>query len=527
MKNIAGIILGIIYSLGPLSAQLSPGDLSEPHAHLEGLSNCTKCHVLGNKISSEKCLACHTEIQQRITLQKGYHVSSDVKGKECFSCHSEHNGKNFQLIRIDITKFDHTLTGYSLSVPHSKKNCKDCHNTGYITDQMIKSKKITYMGLKTECLNCHADYHQQTLSSSCLTCHNQETFRPATKFNHSDARFKLEGKHKNVDCLKCHKVEVFNGKKFQEFRGVVYSGCASCHKDPHQNKFGRNCEQCHSEASFLAVKTVNNFDHSKTNFKLEEKHLDVTCKVCHKTKLTEPLKYNLCNDCHTDYHEGQFAKNGISPDCSKCHSVKGFDKFSYTTEQHKFGAFPLTGAHAAVPCFECHKKQEKWSFRFIGLNCKDCHPDVHQTYIQTKYYPEANCRICHVETRWADINFDHSKTGFILTGAHIGQDCRKCHFMTDSKGIVHQKFSGLTGNCTGCHTDNHYGQFEINDITDCTRCHGTDNWKVSGFDHSKTEFKLDGEHIRVPCSKCHKKEQEGFVNYVKYKLKDYKCESCH
>ena len=145
MKNIAGIILGIIYSLGPLSAQLSPGDLSEPHAHLEGLSNCTKCHVLGNKISSEKCLACHTEIQQRITLQKGYHVSSDVKGKECFSCHSEHNGKNFQLIRIDITKFDHTLTGYSLSVPHSKKNCKDCHNTGYITDQMIKSKKITYM----------------------------------------------------------------------------------------------------------------------------------------------------------------------------------------------------------------------------------------------------------------------------------------------------------------------------------------------------------------------------------------------
>ena len=61
----------------------------------------------------------------------------------------------------------------------------------------------------------------------------------------------------------------------------------------------------------------------------------------------------------------------------------------------------------------------------MGLDCKDCHTDIHKTFIQTKYYPEANCRICHTETRWADVGFDHSKTGFVLTGAHIGTGLQK------------------------------------------------------------------------------------------------------
>ena len=61
---------------------------------------------------------------------------------------------------------------------------------------------------------------------------------------------------------------------------------------------------------------------------------------------------------------------------------------------------------------------------------------------QPKYYPEANCKICHNEDRWADVTFDHSKTDFKLTGAHAGQDCRACHFKKDTDGIVKQKFSG-------------------------------------------------------------------------------------
>jgi hypothetical protein len=526
-EKIFCVVILMLLSFYKLTAQLSPGDLAGPHAHLEGISNCTQCHILGNKVSNEKCLGCHNEIKERITLKKGYHISADVNGKQCIACHSDHNGKNFQLIRLDIAKFDHNLTGYSLSVPHSKKECKDCHNTKYIADQKIKNKKFTYLGAGTECLSCHADYHQKTLSSSCLNCHNPDTFKPATKFNHTDTKFPLVGKHINVDCIKCHKVEMTGGKKFQQFQGIVFTNCTSCHKDPHQNKFGQNCSQCHNEDSFKAVKVSKTFDHSKTDFKLVDKHLTVSCQACHKTKFTDPLKHDRCVDCHTDYHKKQFVKNGIAPDCSQCHDVKGFKLFSYTIEQHKTGTFPLQGAHEATSCIDCHRKQTEWNFKGIGINCKDCHKDIHQTIIQPKYYPEANCKICHSENRWSDITFNHSITDFNLTGAHVRQECRTCHFKKDSDGNVKQKFSGLAKSCTECHIDNHFKQFEKNGITNCIECHDTENWKASKFNHNNTAFKLDGKHVNVACAKCHKPQQDGSNFYVKYKLKEFRCESCH
>jgi hypothetical protein len=526
-KHISGVLFVMLLSILKATAQISPGDLSSPHAHLEGISNCTKCHVLGNKVSDEKCLICHTEIKDRITQQKGYHVSSDVKGKQCIVCHNDHHGKNFQLIRMDTAKFNHVLTGYSLSVPHAKKGCKDCHDTKFIADQKIKDKKFTYLGVSTECLNCHTDYHRKTLSSACLNCHTPDAFKPAPKFNHANTKFQLVGKHKNVDCLKCHKVEMTDGKKFQEFTGIQYANCTNCHKDPHQNKYGQNCRQCHSEESFQAVKGINNFDHNKTDFKLEGKHVGVTCTACHKTKFTDPLKFKLCTDCHTDYHNNQFVKSGVSPDCSQCHSVNGFTLFSYTIDQHNLGTFPLKGAHVATSCLECHKKQTKWNFRGIGINCKDCHKDIHQPFITTKFYPEANCKICHNESRWDDVSFNHSQTDFELTGAHIKLGCKACHITTDSKGSVQQKFSDLSKECANCHADKHFKQFERNGIMTCTECHNTDNWKASKFDHNNTAFKLDGKHINVPCAKCHKPQQEGTYFYVKYKLKVFTCESCH
>ncbi len=507
--------------------QISPGELSEPHSHLSGLSNCTQCHVLGNKVSGEKCLACHTEISSRITNQKGYHSSSDVKGKQCSECHSEHNGKNFRLVRLDPATFDHNLTGYALSVPHGKQDCRTCHASKNITDQKLKSKKNTFLGIRTDCLTCHADYHLRTLSSECKNCHNQDSFVPATGFSHDKAKFRLAGKHKSVDCQKCHKIQITDGLKFQQFRGIQYNNCTSCHKDPHQNQFGQTCRQCHSEESFHIVKGIKDFDHDKTGFRLEEKHQIVTCKSCHKNNYTDPLKHDRCADCHADYHNRQFIKNGVAPDCSSCHTVKGFAGFTFTPDRHNMGSFPLRGAHIAIPCYECHKKQDKWSFRDIGINCKDCHSDIHQSFIQEKYYPGGSCRTCHAETRWNEVAFDHSQTNFDLTGAHAKQKCRSCHFGESVNGISGQRFMGLSEECSDCHSDNHFNQFAKNGKTDCTSCHDTGSWQATRFDHDNTEFRLDGKHENVQCSKCHKTIQSETKTYVEYKLKEFKCESCH
>jgi hypothetical protein len=328
--------------------------------------------------------------------------------------------------------------------------------------------------------------------------------------------------------------KIANGKKSQVFQTSRFT-CSDCHKDPHSNKFGVNCSQCHNEDSFQIVKGVKDFDHNKTDYKLEEKHLTVDCKTCHKTKFTDPLKFKLCTDCHTDYHNNQFVKNGVSPDCSQCHTLKGFTLFSYSIDQHNQSVYPLIGAHLAVPCNDCHKKQKDWNFRNIGLACKDCHTDIHKAFIPAKNYPEANCKNCHNENSWADVSFDHSTTDFSLTGAHLKAICRDCHLTTDSQGIINrdakgiivQKFSDLSKDCSSCHPDKHNKQFEKNGITTCTECHDTNSWNVSKFDHNKAAFKLDGKHINVPCIKCHKPQQEGSSIIVTYKIKDYKCESCH
>lgn len=518
----------ILFSVQNLSGQISPGELSNPHAHLEGISNCTKCHVLGDKVSNEKCLKCHEDIQIRIIYKKGYHSSSEVNGKECIICHSEHNGKKFKLIRLDTLNFNHAPTGYVLSVPHSKKKCSDCHNSKYIEDLKLKFKKGTYLGLGSDCLNCHDDYHMRTLSNICLNCHVPESFIPALNFNHSSANFKLAGKHRVVDCVKCHKVQMVDGRKYQQFKGLTYTNCTSCHNDPHHNQFGQNCRQCHSEESFQIISGLKNFDHNKTNYKLEGKHFIVNCKECHKGKFTEPLKYSRCSDCHSDYHNGQLkTSGGYNPDCSECHSLKGFNLFSFSIDQHNQGAFPLVGSHLAIPCYECHKKQEKWNFRSIGKRCSECHSDIHQGIIPTKYYPDSDCKSCHNENRWNQITFDHSKTEFKLTGGHNKTDCRACHFRSSNEYVGKQVFSGLLKDCGLCHKDNHFTQFEKNGITDCNECHNTENWKASLFDHNKTSFKLDGKHEGLTCNKCHKSQQEGSVIYVKYKIKDFRCESCH
>ena len=99
-------------------SQLSPGKLSEPHAHLEGLSNCTQCHSLGDRVPDDKCLSCHQEINDLILSGRGYHVSSDMNGKDCVDCHNDHHGRKFEMIRFEESTFDHLLAGFELQGAH-------------------------------------------------------------------------------------------------------------------------------------------------------------------------------------------------------------------------------------------------------------------------------------------------------------------------------------------------------------------------------------------------------------------------
>jgi hypothetical protein len=508
-----------------LSAQISPGDLTTAHADLEGISNCTKCHELGEQVDNSKCLNCHSEINSLIVNEEGFHAGSDVKNKNCYSCHSEHHGRNFRIINFNPNSFDHSRAGFDLTGKHSQTDCDECHNQKFIADSKLKKRKNTYLGLNQYCYSCHEDVHQKTLSDNCGECHNTESFRPAAKFDHSEAKFRLTGSHQKVECIGCHKVETNNGKKYQAFKGIPFQNCNSCHTDVHKGSFGKNCSSCHQTASFHQINHAA-FDHSRTKFPLIGKHKAVGCNNCHKNPTGYKMKFSLCTDCHTDYHKAQFVVNDHVQNCGDCHSEFGFRPSTFSIESHNKTDFPITGAHSATPCESCHYQQNQWTFKGIRIVCIGCHENIHKNELKVELMQDENCKICHETSNWNTISFDHNKTNFRLLGKHSSTSCGSCHRIesVEESTII---FSSMKNECQNCHTDVHFGQFEVEGVSDCSQCHAFENWKPEKFDHSNTEFKLDGAHKNIECSKCHPQTEVNGNTFIKFKLEDFKCATCH
>lgn len=508
-------------------AQISPGDLSKYHSKFEGMSNCTECHDLGKDVSNQKCIECHTEIKSLIENNRGYHSSEEVKKENCYKCHSEHFGREFQIIRFDKDAFDHNLTGYKLTGKHADTDCANCHKADFILDDELKKDNDTFLGLEQDCKSCHDDFHRNSLGENCADCHGTESFRPAPLFDHSKSQFKLTGAHQKVDCEKCHPFENPEEKDFQKFKGIAFSSCISCHEDYHKGKLGTNCESCHNTASFRESTNLSTFDHNLTGFPLLGKHIDVNCANCHKTNLSSRPKHDLCFDCHEDYHKGQLTKNGRIQDCEKCHTVEGFSPSNYSIEQHNEGLFPLLESHLAVPCSDCHRKNEDWVFVFESSQCKTCHENVHGNSISFKFFGNSECKKCHTTESWSTIDFNHSLTSFDLIGKHKTTSCRDCHYVTDDFGIETHQFEGLNTECATCHEDIHQGQFTAESFVNCSECHTPNNWEPSKFNHDNTSFKLDGKHQNLECEACHKPITKKGVTFIQFKFESFKCADCH
>ncbi len=525
MNGIKYKILFLFFITQYLFAQISPGDLSNAHKNLEGMSNCTQCHVLGDNVDNKKCLDCHTEVNELIKSNHGFHSSSDVKGKECSECHGEHFGRDFDVIRFDEDKFDHSKTKFELTGKHSETKCEECHKTEFIKIKKLKERKKTFLGLETSCVSCHSDFHQGTLSSdNCVDCHNTEAWRPAPNFLHNNSKFKLVGAHKKVDCEKCHKKEIRNNEEFQKFTGLKFSNCVSCHTDIHKGKFGTNCAECHTNISFKNVKNLKSFDHSKTRFQLIGKHKALTCNECHTKGIRVKLHFENCVDCHSDFHKGELASDEGTTDCKACHDEHGFAPSKFTIEEHNKNNFKLTGGHFAVPCNECHFVDENWKFKFSKTDCETCHDNVHKETLKFGTAVVEDCETCHTTTAWSSVSFEHSKTEFELIGKHADVSCSKCHFKDEK--LPHQ-FVSLTQNCESCHTDNHNGQFEEKYKNNCSDCHSPIEWAIETFDHSTTRFTIDGAHENVNCNECHKEIEIDVNKFVQYKFEDVSCKSCH
>jgi nitrate/TMAO reductase-like tetraheme cytochrome c subunit len=196
-------------------------------------------------------------------------------------------------------------------------------------------------------------------------------------------------------------------------------------------------------------------------------------------------------------------------DCKLCHNS---NNWLNATFDHSTTSFPLTGSHVSVECASCHTT----GYAGTSSECKSCH-QAKYTAAQVPSHTAAGisveCKTCHTTTDWKPSSFNHTTTGFALTGGHASVvQCSSCH-----KGNT----TSASSECISCHQAQYNGAKDhvaSKFPTDCRICHNSVNWLQSTFNHSTTKFPLTGAHTTTDCISCH---ASGYVGT------STSCNSCH
>jgi len=527
-------------------AQISPGKLSEAHASLEGLTNCTTCHQFGKAVLGEKCLDCHVEIKSRVGAGRGYHAR--VQKQNCVDCHKEHHGRSFDLRHFDETAFNHASIGFTLEGKHAAAKCQACHTARYIRASDILGnkqlmKKQTFLGLAAACRECHEDVHRGQLKNDCQNCHGAQSWKPASLFNHATTLYPLTGKHASVRCERCHPRRG-SGVETIKFAGLKYETCSDCHGDPHKNRFKQSCESCHSTNGWN-VGASRHFNHASTRYPLRGKHATVSCESCHRpakdrtsgrmVQRFTTMPFQKCTDCHQDPHRREFARFEGGGKCESCHTENGFVPSLFA---HDKSRYPLVGKHEVVACKKCHtpfadsRGSGPLNFQVKKFSrCSDCHADSHAGQFASRRDGGA-CESCHTPQGYIPSTYavrQHALASFTLTGSHQAVMCTACHKMKSYRGVRKRQFvwnGDVT--CATCHENVHAKQFRVATYGGCESCHVTTEWKWFRFDHNKTKFSLADKHATTPCAACHTvRDRRGKILRVRYGGTPTRCLDCH
>lgn len=382
-----------------------------------------------------------------------------------------------------------------------------------------------------------------SLAEPCADCHAPDRWTPArvTRFEHARTGFTLSGAHAQTTCRGCHA-----SLDFQR----APDSCSACHTDVHRSELGADCAQCHTSRRFLDRGAMARA-HQLTRFPLTGTHLAVDCESCHSPTAQGRLRFVTtptdCVQCHNEAY--RLAKNpdhltgGFPTTCDQCHSTTTWPGARFN---HAVTRFPLTGAHRAVRCEQCHTGGV---FKGTGSTCVECHQSDYDRTTEPGHRAAAfptDCTACHGTAAWVPAPFDHEGTRFPLTGAHRAAPCAQCH----GDGV----YTGKSTTCVSCHQADYDGTSDPGHRaagfpTTCADCHGTSTWEGASFDHDASFFPIySGRHRGewTSCGTCHtsatsfqaftcfschehsKAETDGHHGDVSgYRYESQACYSCH
>lgn len=180
-------------------------------------------------LEERTCVACHADVHGG-TLESG---KPDARG--CAACHDT---RHFAPSAVDAAmhdRFEFKLRGAHRAVP-----CVGCHESlatpvrgAALRLSAAKRAPVTFERAGATCAGCHKSPHGDQFAKrrgggACETCHDDEQFRPASKFDHDhDAGFRLEGAHARIACAACHRPAA--GSRVVIYRDTP-SRCEACHE---------------------------------------------------------------------------------------------------------------------------------------------------------------------------------------------------------------------------------------------------------------------------------------------------------
>jgi hypothetical protein len=331
---------------------------------------------------------------------------------ECRACHRPESWTQMRISR----EFDHGKFGFPLAGAHASSACRACHQS------------LDFRGASRDCASCHTDVHRGELGADCVRCHTTRAFqdREAMVRSHQTSRFPLEGSHRALDCSDCH-APAGQGRLQFVARSTA---CVSCHsqqfasaKEPDHvaGGFPRDCAACHAATIWDRAR----FNHELTSFPLLGAHRAVACMDCHAGGRYQGTQ-RTCIGCHqADYNRTLAPAHGpagFSTDCLTCHGMStwagvGFDHTSRTS-------FPLTGAHRAATCADCHADGV---YDGKPTTCVPCHQTDYDATTNPRHtlavFP-LTCNTCHTTTRWTGATINHT---WFKTPHHGVSACSDCH----------------------------------------------------------------------------------------------------
>jgi hypothetical protein len=235
---------------------LMNGELTQAHASLE--QGCESCHQPWSGVQADKCLTCHGPV----VLGKNHHGVAQV----CSTCHREHQGRTFQLTKIDV------------------RQCVACHG-----DVLTPGR------------------HPPESAQQCLLCHGQHLPRTFARTVSSDLVMSHRTHVQNpglvqAACSVCHALAPDPAL----IRYPSEPVCRTCHfgyvHDTSQDIRAKECRLCH-RADHVAVLTRQagfatlRFSHGE--------HVALACEECHTemgvaislAEVTLP-GVETCKKCH-------------------------------------------------------------------------------------------------------------------------------------------------------------------------------------------------------------------------------------